>query len=73
MMRYEQPEGVGRVESPAEGDSDTLVRFKEEFRTLAEVAHPNLASLYDLFAEGDTWYFSTEFVPGQDFLHHVRN
>lgn len=53
-------------------DPEALERFKREFRTLADLAHDHLVTLYELSAQGQTWYFTMEFLEGTDFLSHVR-
>src|SRR3712207_8458640 len=39
---------------------ETVTRFKREFRYLAELRHPNLASMYELIVLGDQWLLRSE-------------
>lgn len=53
-------------------NAQALYYFKNEFRALAELRHPNLISLYELFSEGGLWFFTMELLPGpRDFLEYV--
>ncbi|QEL17786.1 hypothetical protein PX52LOC_04794 [Limnoglobus roseus] len=49
-----------------------LHRFKREFRTLADINHPNLIGLHTLEADGCHWFFTMDLIQGEDFFSFVR-
>ena len=53
-------------------DADTLLRFKNEFRALQDLHHPNLVSLSELIEHHGQWFFTMELIHGVDFISHVR-
>lgn len=52
-------------------DSGSVYRLKNEFRSLADMNHPNLCRLYELFSD-EGWFFSMELVDGERFNEWAR-
>ncbi len=50
---------------------ESVERLKHEFRVAADVHHPNLVRLGELFEHGHRWCFSMELVEGVDLVSHV--
>jgi serine/threonine protein kinase len=53
-------------------DAAGIYRLKHEFRSLAGVVHPYLLPLYELFADGELWFFSMSLIDGVRFDRFVR-
>ena len=53
-------------------DPTDLYLLKQEFRSLAELSHPNLVELYELFTGQETCFFTMELVIGASFVDYLR-
>jgi eukaryotic-like serine/threonine-protein kinase len=53
-------------------DAEALYRFKQEFRMLADLRHPNLIRFHELIEFHDLWFITMELVNGGSLLRYVR-
>jgi hypothetical protein len=49
----------------------TLARFKQEFRAVQELLHPNLVRLDALFEDAGRWVIAMELIDGKELLDHL--
>src|SRR5262249_44962419 len=52
-------------------DTQSVLRLKREFRSLANLHHPNLVKLYDLGRSTDSWFLTMEYIDGCDLLTYL--
>src|SRR5262245_32733511 len=54
-------------------DGASVLRFKNEFRALSDLSHPNLIRLGELFCENGQWFFTMDLIEdAAAFLRWVR-
>lgn len=54
-------------------DPETIVQLKQEFRSLSEIVHPHLISMYELLGDEQSWFFTMELIRnGTNFLDRLR-
>ncbi len=53
-------------------DPSFLERFRNEARSVAKLAHPNIVTVHDVGQDGNTHYIVMEFVVGQDLKKLIR-
>jgi len=61
-VRSGAPRNRSRLKNLRWQDPSAIYRLKKEFRVLSDIAHANLASLYELVADGDDWFYTMELV-----------
>ncbi|MGE0785035.1 MAG: serine/threonine-protein kinase PknK [Sandaracinaceae bacterium] len=53
-------------------DAEQVFHFKNEFRALAQISHPNLVQLLDLESDGNRWFFTMELIRGVPLPEYFR-
>jgi serine/threonine-protein kinase PknK len=63
---------IKRVPDWLASDSGALERFREEARILAQLNHPNIATIHSLETDGSRSFLTMEFVPGESLASALR-
>ena len=63
----EERQALVALKVPHDSSTRDISRFKQEFRALAELSHPNLVNLYEVMSHGSEWFFTMERVEGRTF------
>ncbi|MCI2417903.1 serine/threonine protein kinase [Saccharopolyspora sp. K220] len=54
----------------SENGAERIKRLRREAKTLAQVNHPNVVTLFDVVADGTEWWLVMEYVPAPDLAAH---
>jgi serine/threonine protein kinase len=54
-------------------DPNKLLRFKQEFRAVVDLSHPNLAAVYELLNVGGRWCLVMEHIGGVPFTDYFQS
>ena len=60
------------LSSSVAGNKERLARFEREARVLAQLNHPNIASVYGFEESEDTRFLVMEFVDGEDLSQRIN-
>jgi serine/threonine protein kinase/Tfp pilus assembly protein PilF len=53
-------------------DETTIERFNNELKLARKITHKNVCRMYHLGKEGDTYYITMEYVPGEDLKNFLK-
>src|ERR1041384_4832687 len=63
-MMLEREVAIKALRPELASQTQVVERFRSEAVTLAKLNHPNIATLYSFFRQGDEFYMVLEFVRG---------
>jgi serine/threonine protein kinase len=55
-----------------DNSSEAIKRFISEARVLAQLNHPNITQVYDIFKIESRFYIVMEYLDGQDLSHYIK-
>src|ERR671916_781404 len=71
-MMLEREVAIKALKSELASQTQVVERFRSEAVTLAKLNHPNIATLYNFFRQGDEYYMVLEFVRGETLDDLIR-
>ncbi len=53
-------------------DKNSIERFRNELKVARDISHKNICRMYDLGRDAGLYYFTMEYVPGEDLRNMIR-
>jgi len=69
---FEKIVALKRILPKLADDTDTVTMFLDEARLAATLHHPNLAQVYDIGKEAGSYFFTMEYIHGEDLYTVVQ-
>jgi serine/threonine protein kinase len=63
--------GIVALKTLSQAEPRAIYYLKNEFRSVADIVHPNLVTLHEFFQDEGRWFFTMEAVRGTDFKRYV--
>ncbi|HEY4058798.1 MAG TPA: protein kinase, partial [Kofleriaceae bacterium] len=68
LAGFERYVVLKRIRPERDDDPRWITMFLDEARLAAQLQHPNVAQVYDLGQIGDAYFYTMEYVHGEDVL-----
>ncbi len=70
--KIEQEVALKLLRPEIAADSNTITRFKNELKVARNIAHRNVCRMFDLGLEGNAYYITMEYIPGENLKSSIR-
>ncbi len=69
--KIEQEVALKLLRPEIAADSNTITRFKNELKFARNIAHRNVCRMFDLGEEGNAYYITMEYIPGENLKSSI--
>jgi serine/threonine-protein kinase len=70
--KIEQEVALKLLRPEITADVNTIMRFKNELKFTRNISHRNVCRMYDLGEEGNAYYITMEYIPGENLKSSIR-
>jgi serine/threonine protein kinase/TolB-like protein/Flp pilus assembly protein TadD len=71
-LRLERPVALKILPASLGGNTEGVMRFRQEARAASAISHPNVAHIYEFGEEGERYFLAMEYVAGKTLRELLR-